>query len=81
MTADNGNVIRQKLDDSMFVSPQISASDVAVAKEAGFTLIVNNRPDGEEPSAPQGAEMEAAANAAGVDYIAIPITRAGFSRP
>ena len=71
----------RKIEADMFVSPQIGASDVAAAKEAGFTLIINNRPDGEEPSAPQGAEIEAAVNAAGIDYIAIPITRAGFSRP
>ncbi len=79
--ADNGNAIRKKLDDGISVSPQISASDVAAAKEAGFTLIVNNRPDGEEPSAPQGEEIAAAASTAGIDYIAIPITHAGFSRP
>ncbi len=71
----------RKLEDNMFVSPQISASDVAAAKEAGFTLIVNNRPDGEEPDAARGEEIAAAASAAGIDYIAIPITRAGFSRP
>ena len=44
-------------------------------------LIVNNRPDGEEPDAPQGDEIEAAAAAAGLNYVAIPVGHAGFSEP
>jgi uncharacterized protein (TIGR01244 family) len=46
-----------------------------------MTLIVNNRPDGESPDEPQGAEIEAAAHAAGLDYVAIPIGHGGFSAP
>ena len=69
------------IDDRFFAAPQISVADVATAAAQGIRLIVNNRPDGEEPSAPQGAEIAAAAAAAGVDYIAIPISHAGFSHP
>ncbi len=69
------------LESDMLASPQISVADVAAAKEQGVTLIVNNRPDGEDPSAPQSAEIEAAAKAAGIDYVSIPVTHAGFSRP
>ena len=36
-------------------------------------LIVNNRPDGEDPAQPSGAEIEAAAKQAGLDYVAIPV--------
>lgn len=70
-----------RIDDRFFASPQISVDDVADAKALGMTTIVNNRPDGEEPSAPQGAEIEAAAIAAGMGYLAIPVTHAGFSGP
>lgn len=70
----------RKIEDNMLASPQITVADVAAAKEQGVTLIINNRPDGEEPSAPQGDEIEAAAKAAGIDYISIPVTHAGFSR-
>ncbi len=63
------------------VAPQILLADVAVAKDAGFVLIVNNRPDGEEPSAPQGDDMAAAAAAAGLAYVAIPVGHSGFSHP
>ncbi len=62
-------------------SPQISVADVETAKAEGFTLIINNRPDGEEDSAPQGADIMAAAAAAGLDYVSIPVTHAGFSGP
>ncbi len=69
----------RKLSDSVLASPQISADDVAAAQELGVTLIINNRPDGEDPNAPQGAEIEAAAQDAGMDYLAIPIGHSGFS--
>jgi uncharacterized protein (TIGR01244 family) len=63
------------------VAPQISVEDVAAAKSAGFAMIVNNRPDGEEPSAPQGDEIANAAAAEGLAYAAIPVGHAGFSHP
>ena len=42
------------------------------------TLIVNNRPDGEAPGQPDGETIEAAARAAGIDYVAIPVDSSGF---
>ncbi len=69
------------LTDDIQVSPQISVDQVAVAKAQGVTMIINNRPDGEEPGAPQGPEIEAAAVAAGIEYVSIPVTHAGFSAP
>ncbi|WP_373490687.1 TIGR01244 family sulfur transferase [Parasphingorhabdus sp.] len=71
----------RKINDTISVSPQIDLEDIAAAKADGVTLIVNNRPDGEDPSAPQSADIEAAARAAGLKYIAIPITHSGFSGP
>jgi hypothetical protein len=38
-------------------------------------LIINNRPDGEEPNQPLGVEIEKAATAAGMDYRSVPIIR------
>ncbi len=71
----------RKLDSDVSVAPQIASADVANARAMGFTTIVNNRPDGEEPSEPQGSEIEAACVAAGLAYVAIPVTHAGFSGP
>ena len=69
------------IDTHFLAAPQISVDDVAVAAAQGVTLIVNNRPDGEEPSAPQGADIAAAAAAHGIAYVSIPVTHAGFSHP
>ncbi|PZT85609.1 MAG: TIGR01244 family phosphatase [Citromicrobium sp.] len=69
----------RKLTESFYASPQIAAEDLAEARNLGMTLLVNNRPDGEEDGQPTGAEIEAAARVAGMDYVAIPVTSAGFS--
>lgn len=61
------------------VAPQITAADVASAAEEGFTLIVNNRPDGEMIGQPTSAEIEAAAKAAGLAYAHIPVDGRGIS--
>ena len=55
------------------VAPQIQAEDAARAARDGYTLIVNNRPDGEEPGQPTSAEIEAAAKAAGLAYVHVPV--------
>jgi uncharacterized protein (TIGR01244 family) len=79
-TEETQNMFR-KINDNISVSPQITLEDVAAAKAEGVSLIINNRPDGEDPSAPQSADIEAAARDAGMKYIAIPITHSGFSGP
>ena len=69
------------LNDTIMASPQIGFDEIEEAKAAGVTLIINNRPDGEDPDAPQSDAIEAAAKEAGLDYCAIPIGRSGFSEP
>lgn len=71
----------RKLTDKVYASPQIELGDVARAAEEGFTLIINNRPEDESPDQVPGEAIEAAARAAGLDYVAIPVTHAGFSEP
>ena len=61
------------ITDDLSVAPQIGVADVAEAARQGFTTIINNRPDGEDPSQPPGAEIEAAAKAAGLAYVHIPV--------
>ncbi|WP_326523311.1 TIGR01244 family sulfur transferase [Sphingomonas sp.] len=69
----------RRIDDHVSVAPQITPEEVAAIAQAGFVEIVNNRPDDEEGGQPSGAEIAAAAAAAGIAYRAIPITHAGFS--
>ena len=64
----------KRVTDDFWVSPQISVEDVAAAREQGFTRIINNRPDGESPDQPASAKIEAAARAAGLDYVFAPVS-------
>src|SRR5689334_24361855 len=67
-------MIRQ-LDDRTLVSGQIAPHEVAGLADQGVTVIVNNRPDGEEPGQPMAADIEAAAAQAGITYHFVPIIR------
>ena len=71
----------RSITTDIMVAPQISVDAVAEAKAAGVALIINNRPEGESDDQIAGADIEAAARAAGIDYVAIPITHSGFSQP
>lgn len=70
----------RKLSDLVFASPQIDLEDVREAARHGIALVINNRPEGESDDQTPGEEIEAAVRAAGMDYVAIPITHAGFSQ-
>lgn len=65
----------RKLDDRTFVAGQITPDQVAELKQHGVTMIVNNRPDGEDPGQPAAADIERAAEAAGIAYRHVPIRR------
>lgn len=64
----------RRVTDDFTTAPQISVADVAKAAELGFATIICNRPDGEEPGQPSGAEMAAAAQAAGLGFVHIPFS-------
>jgi uncharacterized protein (TIGR01244 family) len=67
-------MIRQ-LDQRTFVSGQIAPHEVSKLAEQGVTVLVNNRPDGEDPDQPLASEIEEAAAAAGIAYRFVPIIR------
>lgn len=67
-------MIRQ-LDSKTLVSGQIAPHEVAGLAEQGITILVNNRPDFEEPGQPLASEIEAAAEQAGIAYRFVPIIR------
>jgi uncharacterized protein (TIGR01244 family) len=69
----------RQLTQSILVAPQIDTDTISQAKTLGVTLVVNNRPEGESPDQTPGEEIEAAAHAAGMDYVAIPVSHSGFS--
>lgn len=56
------------------VSPQVNPEDFAAIAQAGFTTVINNRPCMEIPRSHQADVMRTAAEAAGLNYIALPLT-------
>lgn len=66
-------MITKQLTAKLHVAGQITADDVKQAAAQGFTAIINNRPDGEEPGQPPAAEIAAAAKAAGLAYVHQPV--------
>ena len=63
------------LGDRILVCGQIRPEDVPRLAAEGVTMIVNNRPDHEDPGQPLGAEIEEAAAQAGIAYRFVPVIR------
>jgi uncharacterized protein (TIGR01244 family) len=61
----------KQLEQGIFVAGQIRPEEVAGLEVA---VVINNRPDGEEPGQPASADIEAAAHAAGLLYRHVPIS-------
>ncbi len=55
------------------VSPQIDPADLPAIKAAGYTTIIDNRPDGEIPPDLHTDAMRAAAESLGLVFIANPV--------
>jgi uncharacterized protein (TIGR01244 family) len=67
-----------KLTETIAVAPQITPEDVTQVAAAGYRVLINNRPDGEESSQPASTDIAAAAAAAGLDYYHMPVNAADF---
>jgi uncharacterized protein (TIGR01244 family) len=65
----------RRLDERMLVSSQIAPNEIAALAGEGVTMLVNNRPDGEDPDQPAAADIKAAAEAAGIAYRFVPVQR------
>lgn len=70
--------IRQ-LSPTHAVSPQIDPEDLPAIAAAGFTTIICNRPDMEVPPSHQALAMKAATQAAGLQFVEIPVTHQGLN--
>ena len=64
-----------RLDQLAAVRGQVQPQEVSALAAQGVTVLINNRPDGEEPDQPHAHEIEDAAAAAGIAYHHIPIAR------
>jgi uncharacterized protein (TIGR01244 family) len=71
----------QQIAPDVCVAPQLEPSAMALAAEAGFRSVINNRPDFEGgPTQPTNASIEAAARAAGLEYAHLPVA-GGYQSP
>lgn len=68
------------IDQKLSVAGQPAVEEIGALAENGTTLLINNRPDGEEPDQPGSAAEQAAAENAGVGYLHLPVTGASLSR-
>jgi uncharacterized protein (TIGR01244 family) len=55
------------------VSPQIDPADLPAIAAAGYTMVIDNRPDGEIPPHLHTDAMARAAQAAGLAFVANPV--------
>jgi uncharacterized protein (TIGR01244 family) len=69
----------RRLNDRVYVAPQLVPEDFAAARAAGVRTVVNNRPDGEAPDQLDSAEAERLATEAGLDYVHIPVPLGGLT--
>ena len=62
----------REISETYAVSPQIAPEDMAAIRARGFTTVICNRPDMENPPDLHGAAMKAAAEAAGLRFVENP---------
>lgn len=55
------------------ISPQIDLADLPSIKAAGYTTVIDNRPDGEIPPHLHAEAMRAAAEALGLTFVVNPV--------
>ena len=61
------------LEDGFSVSPQLQADDFAAIAAAGYKVVINNRPDGEQHDYLPAAEAAELARLHGLEYHHIPV--------
>ncbi len=61
------------LHDNIYVGGQISADDFKDIKAAGISVIINNRPDNEEPAQFSSSDAAQLAHKHGIDYHYLPM--------
>lgn len=63
-----------KVNADFSVSPQLTASSVQAAAQAGFRTLINNRPDHEAPDQLTSAQVAALCQSHGLGYVYAPTT-------
>lgn len=64
----------KQITPTYFVAPQLDPADMGEIAAAGITTVICNRPDEEVPTQFQADALEAAAKAAGLAFVRLPLT-------
>ena len=68
------------VEPGFYVTPQLTAEDMASVQAAGFASVINNRPDHEGgPAQPDSGALAAAARAVGLSYRYLPVPPSGHA--
>jgi len=65
--------------DTFSVAPQITVNDLDAIKQQGFTKLICNRPNNEEPNQPDFAQIHNAAKDCGLECHYLPFVAADIS--
>jgi sulfide:quinone oxidoreductase len=63
-----------RLSDRYFVAAQIQPADIESFAEQGFTIVICNRPDGEDPGQPPAESIREACENHGIEFHMIPMS-------
>ncbi|MGY6532515.1 TIGR01244 family sulfur transferase [Glycocaulis sp.] len=66
------------LTPQVSVAGQLSADEIRALAAEGYSTVICNRPDGEEPGQPPLSELQAAAKDAGIAFHHIPVSGGQF---
>ncbi len=69
----------RRLSPDYAVSPQITPQDVAAIREAGFSTVICNRPDGENPAPLWSQAIRAEVEATGMSFVVNPVVPGRFT--
>lgn len=61
------------VDETFAVAPQLQPAEMQALADAGYKVVMCNRPDGEEPGQPPLADIIAAAETAGLEFHHVPV--------
>jgi sulfide:quinone oxidoreductase len=63
-----------RLSERYSVAPQIRPADIGFIAEQGFTIVICNRPDGEDPGQPLAESIREACEKLGIEFHMIPMS-------